>query len=866
MTYATTIPDRAALPATLTARDQWVAWRPVVDKQHPEKKPKKLPIDSSTERAASTSDPATWGPFDEVAAWAKTRRAIAGVGFVFTAGDPFTGIDFDNCRNPETGELFGWQAPWIARLLPVAYCEVSPSGTGVKCWVLATIPEAAKYDDDGVEVYADGRYFTMTGLRLDGCADEPQEAQALVDELMAFIAARFGRPVPELPAPVASAQAQPQEPEGVIDAPGWQGDRQRAITAQLRAWVDAKVDRAKEQMAAAGEGTRHNKRLQLGELLGGVIAAAPGMLSEGEAVSIIYNGKKPESHEADELKAILAAVRHGQTLPLAHDLPREPTDAAPVLLDGRAWCPACRTALRRSSFDYAPGMAPGWYCPQCKGVMRWPLSVFSGAGQSQDSVSAVGGESGERRGRTLVHASRIGEAVERIRWLIPGILPLNALMQIFAPGGSGKSLLALDMALCVAQHAPVVYIAAEAAGEQEDRIVAWCEHHGLGAGQLHYWQWPVILKDHGSVDEFIAAIRELRPAFVLLDPLASCMEGLEESSTGDMTIAVAALNRIREAVGACVGIVHHSGWSDVRERGSSVLRNACRVVIKLLTDDTGLMTITCEKNNNGKPFEARFFRLIESGPGVVPVPASKVSTRSVTLTMKHIAILEALSLSQHRDGANFSQIQSATEQINSTLHKGLHRLLERGLVALEGRTYMLTEAGRQELAAAANVTEVAATPTAPTRGPMVNWQVNPRGEPAPPPPATRYTPAPGFDGAVGGEGESTHQDAEFTEFTVHGENVHSDPADLTDSEFTPDTASGRGSSPEFTVSSLRSSPPEFASSPPPVPYKGNRSELSEQGEVEGEPGEPTPPTATPDALGMAERLRRRKEEMTHAAD
>lgn len=94
------------------------------------------------------------------------------------------------------------------------------------------------------------------------------------------------------------------------------------------------------------------------------------------------------------------------------------------------------------------------------------------------------------RGGTLIHASRIGEAVEPITWLVPGGLGLNAISQLFAPGGSGKSLLALDQALCVAQVAPVVYVAAEAASEQEERVAAWCAHHQLDVGQLYFWPRP----------------------------------------------------------------------------------------------------------------------------------------------------------------------------------------------------------------------------------------------------------------------------------------------------------------------------------------------------------------------------------------
>jgi hypothetical protein len=81
-----------------------------------------------------------------------------------------------------------------------------------------------------------------------------------------------------------------------------------------------------------------------------------------------------------------------------------------------------------------------------------------------------------------------------------------------------------------------------------------------------------------------------------------------------------------------VHIVHHTGWSDAPECGGSVLRAACRIVMKLSLDNGGLLTLTCEKTNNGKPFGARYFRLITVGTSTVPVPANKLTSRNAPLS------------------------------------------------------------------------------------------------------------------------------------------------------------------------------------------------------------------------------------------
>src|SRR4051794_26624631 len=56
---------------------------------------------------ASTTDSLTWRPFDVARDALRTGR-YNGIGFVFSSGDPYAGIDLDKCRNPETVEIEEW--------------------------------------------------------------------------------------------------------------------------------------------------------------------------------------------------------------------------------------------------------------------------------------------------------------------------------------------------------------------------------------------------------------------------------------------------------------------------------------------------------------------------------------------------------------------------------------------------------------------------------------------------------------------------------------------------------------------------------------------------------------------------------------
>ena len=79
------------------------------------------------------------------------------------------GIDLDGCRNPISGEIRDWAKTTILRFN--SYTEVSPSGTGVKIFVKGKLPGrgAAR---NGIEVYSQGRFFTVTGMQIDRIGDQ----------------------------------------------------------------------------------------------------------------------------------------------------------------------------------------------------------------------------------------------------------------------------------------------------------------------------------------------------------------------------------------------------------------------------------------------------------------------------------------------------------------------------------------------------------------------------------------------------------------------------------------------------------------------------------------------------------------------
>lgn len=126
------------IPKELRALKQWVLW----DKN-------KVPHQVDGKKADVT-DPNTWATFDSVI---KSLDGFAGLGFVFSSGDPYSGIDLDNGGNTEA-QLAIFNAM-------DSYSEISPSGLGLHIIVKGIVPSGARKDK--TEVYSSNRYFTMTG-------------------------------------------------------------------------------------------------------------------------------------------------------------------------------------------------------------------------------------------------------------------------------------------------------------------------------------------------------------------------------------------------------------------------------------------------------------------------------------------------------------------------------------------------------------------------------------------------------------------------------------------------------------------------------------------------------------------------------
>jgi len=179
------------VPQSLRSIARWIAWGLHFVNGRWTKVPLNVnDVSLSGFGKASTTDGWTWAPFEQVKTRLKNPSFVNeydGIGFVFSKDDNNFGIDIDNCRCRHTGELSDLAQYLIAQF--GGYWEVSPSQTGIKGFHRGKLPKELKWnkskwqqgqqlpDSQEIEVYNSGRYFAITGYRIESCTEDIVECQ-----------------------------------------------------------------------------------------------------------------------------------------------------------------------------------------------------------------------------------------------------------------------------------------------------------------------------------------------------------------------------------------------------------------------------------------------------------------------------------------------------------------------------------------------------------------------------------------------------------------------------------------------------------------------------------------------------------------
>jgi RecA-family ATPase len=159
--------------------------------------------------------------------------------------------------------------------------------------------------------------------------------------------------------------------------------------------------------------------------------------------------------------------------------------------------------------------------------------------------------------------------------LIDQLLYKQAITSLYAPGGSGKTIMALWIAMLVMEQGlNVVYVDEE---NGQLRIAERLQQLGADpdtvAEHFLYADGPGLTLDAGNLAMWEATIEQAEPALVIFDPFADllALSNLEENSAGDVTKWMKAFAQPVKERGGAILILDHVMKDDGGKyaRGSS---------------------------------------------------------------------------------------------------------------------------------------------------------------------------------------------------------------------------------------------------------------------------------------------------------
>ena len=232
----------------------------------------------------------------------------------------------------------------------------------------------------------------------------------------------------------------------------------------------------------------------------------------------------------------------------------------------------------------------------------------------------------------------------KVSWLIEGVLPTNSLACVYGPPAGGKSFLALDMALRIAQGASwencntligsTLYIAAEGLSGLSDRVLSWKAVYGDEDIDISK-RFSVIGRPVNVGEEYQALSRAIvtagySPNVIVIDTLSRCFGPNDENSTADMTKFIHALDWLRIEHECTILLIHHSARNERRTlRGNSAFEGALDTCIKVEEMDRHThkrLKATVVKQKDGEDGQRYFYEIKPEGDSAVlrKIPSSVI--------------------------------------------------------------------------------------------------------------------------------------------------------------------------------------------------------------------------------------------------
>ncbi len=278
-------------------------------------------------------------------------------------------------------------------------------------------------------------------------------------------------------------------------------------------------------------------------------------------------------------------------------------------------------------------------------------------------------------------------------WLIENILPRGAFIVLYGRPGSGKTFVALDMALSIVtgelvwnhltMRGSVLYLIAEGARGMARRKNAWQGNHSkTNLDGIFFLPEPVNLTTQASY--VLAQLAdELEADLVIIDTLSRSMAGADENSAKDMSTVVEAVDAIRGKGQRSVIVVHHPVKDGRWARGHGALEGAADTIIDV-SKKGSIVTIGCEKQKDDVEFDDIHAQLLPLGDSCVLVVGDAADRPETGIDARR-RIIEVMEAEADRTRLwTGPELLDASRSARSSFYSHLNALVNEGSVRLLG--------------------------------------------------------------------------------------------------------------------------------------------------------------------------------------
>mgnify|MGYP001585006805 CR=1 FL=1 len=298
-------------------------------------------------------------------------------------------------------------------------------------------------------------------------------------------------------------------------------------------------------------------------------------------------------------------------------------------------------------------------------------------------------------------------------WLIQNLVPSEAVTGLAGPPGVGKSMLALDWALCVATglswqgHSVdpgfALYIAAEGHSGLSIRAKAWLRREGISAQRARFglvkgrlairgqsMDSNVDNEDYETLFQRIDDEIEECPKLVIIDTLARCIQG-DENKNEDMTGFIDGAEQMIDRYKASVLVIHHKNAAGTRERGHTSFRGALGALffLEAVPRHPHLLALHNEKQRDAAEHSLIGLELKAEGDSALLSPAvlpeRKEPGTGLPTPMRKADMLSVLAVAE--GGMTFTEWRLASQVPRRTFARRVTQLIKDGEIYKEENRY-----------------------------------------------------------------------------------------------------------------------------------------------------------------------------------